>query len=62
LWSEIFTLPRLTEHEPSEPALRRRRRNAVRWRRPKFLMRRRSGASFDPAQIHHGEREIIARD
>jgi len=62
LWSDIFALPQLTEHQPGEPAPRRRRRNAVRWRRPKFLMRRRVGASLDPPPIHYGEHEIIARD
>ena len=61
-WSDIFALPRLTEHKPCEPAPRRRRRNAVRWRRPKFLMRRRVGALLDPASVHLGEREITARD
>jgi Family of unknown function (DUF6101) len=62
LWSDIFALPQLTEHEPCEPALRRRRRNAVRFRRPKFLMRRRVGAPLGPADVHHGEHEMIARD
>jgi Family of unknown function (DUF6101) len=61
-WSDIFALPQLTEHKPSEPTPRRRRRNAVRWRRPKFLMRRQVGASLAPADIHTGEHEIIARD
>lgn len=61
MWSEIFALPQLAECEPPEPAPRRRRRNAVRWRRPKFLMRRRKGAALDPAAVHRGEREIIAR-
>ena len=62
MWSEIFALPQLTEGEPSEPTPRRRRRNAVRWRRPKFLVRRRIGDALNPANLHAGEREIIARD
>jgi hypothetical protein len=41
--------------------MRRRRHNAIRARRPKFLVRRRSGALLNPANIHQGEREIIAR-
>jgi hypothetical protein len=62
MWSEIFALPQLTEGEPSEPTPRRRRRNAVRWRRPKFLVRRRIGEVLNPANVHAGEREIIARE
>jgi hypothetical protein len=62
MWSEIFSLPQLTEHEPSESAPRRRRRNAVHWRRPKFLVRRRVGAALDPATVHRGESEIMARE
>jgi uncharacterized protein DUF6101 len=62
MWSELFALPQLHENEPREPAQRRRRRNAVRWRRPKFLMRRRVGSLLNPAQIYRGEREIIARN
>jgi len=61
-WSEIFALPRLTETLAREPAPRRRRHNAIRARRPKFLVRRRSGDPLNPANLHHGEREIIARD
>jgi len=61
-WSYIFALPQLLEDEPREPAARRRRHNAIRARRPKFLMRRRAGNPLNPANIHQGEREIIARD
>jgi hypothetical protein len=60
-WSEIFALPQLPEDKPSEPAARRRRHNAIRTRRPKFLVRRRAGDLLNPANIHQGEREIIAR-
>jgi hypothetical protein len=59
-WSEIFALPQLDEGT-REPAPRRRRCNAIRARRPKFLMRRRAGIACDLA-VHRGEREIIARN
>ncbi len=62
MWSDIFALPQLPEHETREPAPRRRRHNAIRARRPKFLVRRRGGDLLNPANIHQGEREIIARD
>ena len=62
IWSEIFALPQLPEDKPREPALRRRRHNAIRGRRPKFLVRRRGGNLLNPANLHQGEREIIARD
>ena len=61
MWSDIFSLPQL--HDTArDPAPRRRRRNAIRARRPKFLMRRRVGGLLNPANMHQGEREIIARD
>jgi hypothetical protein len=62
MWSEIFALPQLPEDKVCEPAARRRRHNAIRGRRPKFLVRRRAGDLLNPANIHAGEREIIARD
>jgi hypothetical protein len=62
MWSDIFALPQLPEDKPSEPTQRRRRHNAIRTRRPKFLVRRRGGDLLDPANIHQGECEIIARD
>jgi len=61
IWSEIFALPQLQDNA-REPAPRRRRRNAIRARRPKFLVRRRAGALLNDANIHRGEREIIARN
>ena len=61
-WSDIFALPQLPEETACEPAPRRRRRNAIRARRPKFLVRRRGGGSLDIANVHRDEREIIARD
>ncbi len=62
MWCDIFALPLLPEDAAREPAARRRRHNAIRARRPKFLVRRRRGALLDPANTHRGEREIIARD
>jgi hypothetical protein len=62
MWSDIFALPQLPEDKAREPAQRRRRHNAIRARRPKFLVRRRGGDLLNPANSHQGEREIIARD
>ena len=61
LWSDIFALPMLRD-AAREPAPRRRRRNVIRVRRPKFLVRRRAGDLLEPAKIYRGEREIIARN
>src|SRR5579883_3076180 len=61
LWSDVFALPMLQD-KAREPAQRRRRRNVIRTRRPKFLMRRRPGALLNEAQTYRGEREIIARN
>jgi hypothetical protein len=60
VWSEVFALPQLDEGRRA-PAQRRRRHNVIRTRRPKFLMRRRSGLARE-ATMHRGEREIIARN
>ena len=62
MWSDIFALPQIKEDKTRQPAPRRRRHNAIRARRPKFLVRRRAGGLINPANIHQGEREIIARD
>ena len=62
MWSDILALPLLTEESPREPAARRRRHNAIRPRRPKFLVRRRGGNPINTETIHQDEREIIARD
>jgi hypothetical protein len=61
MWCDIFSLPMLAE-EAREPTPRRRRRNAIRARRPKFPLRRRIAGLLAPAKVHRGEREIIARD
>ena len=44
------------------PTWRRRRRSAIRARRPSILLRRKTGGSIAGATVHGGEREIIARD
>jgi len=62
IWCDIFALSPLPEDKANEPATRRRRHNAIRTRRPKFLVRRRGGDLLNPTSIHQGEREIIARD
>ena len=61
MWSDIFSLPQLPEDSAREPAARRRRHNAIRTRRPKFLVRRRGGDLLNPANLHQGEREIIVK-
>ena len=60
VWSDIFALPQLDEGV-RKPAPRRRRRNAIRNRRPKFLMRRRTAMTRE-LPVHRAEREIIARN
>jgi Family of unknown function (DUF6101) len=61
MWSETFALPQLQDID-HEPAPRRRRRNALRARRPRFLMRRKASELLPCANVYRGEREIIARD
>jgi hypothetical protein len=61
MWSETFALPQLQD-VGIEPAPRRRRRNAIGTRRPRFLMRRKSSELLPCASVYRGEREIIARD
>ncbi|UPJ57945.1 DUF6101 family protein [Bradyrhizobium sp. 192] len=60
IWSELFALPQLDEGA-RKPAARRRRANAIRARRPKFLMRRRVAMARE-LSVHREEREIIARN
>ena len=62
MWAEIFSLPQLPEEKHLAPAPRRRRRNTVSQRRPKFLVRRRVGDTSRELSMHRGEREIIARN
>ena len=44
------------------PTPRRRRRAAIKWRRPSILMRRKPGRPSATPTVHRGEREIIARN
>jgi hypothetical protein len=44
------------------PVERRRRRSAIRQRRPSILLRRKVGRSLANAAVHREEREIIARN
>jgi hypothetical protein len=75
-WGRVLGLPLLvveadgTVREPFErlgaidvgtPSPRRRRRAALKWRRPSILMRRKPGRAADAPQVHRGEGEIIAR-
>jgi hypothetical protein len=77
LWARVLKLPLLvanldgTLHEPfsrvggvrvGTSAPRRRRRTALKARRPLILMRRRPRTLQSRAAIHRGEREIIARN
>jgi len=75
-WGAVLGLPLLVEEaggwrepyrrlggvrvEPTRP--RRRRRSALRKRRPSILMRRLAGKLTEAAPVHRGEREIIARN
>ena len=76
-WGAVLGLPLLVEHEDGswrEPfarlgALRvagvrprRRRRSALKRRRPSILLRRARGKLTDATPVHRGEREIIARN
>jgi hypothetical protein len=45
-----------------QSAPRRRRRAAIKWRRPSILMRRKPGRPAAEPTVHRGEREIIARN
>jgi hypothetical protein len=62
LWSDIFGLPQLQDDPHDEPAQRRRRQNVISKRRPRFLMRRRTGHLLNEPRNYTGEREIIARN
>ncbi|MEA2938276.1 MAG: hypothetical protein QOC56_1780 [Alphaproteobacteria bacterium] len=76
-WARVLGMPLLVAEadgrlrEPFErigavrvatPCLRRRRRTAVKSRRPTLPLRRRPGRSVADAAVHRGEREIIARN
>jgi Family of unknown function (DUF6101) len=54
--------PRLGGVHVGAPTPRRRRRAAVKWRRPRFLMRRKPGRRAATPVVFRGEHEIIARN
>jgi hypothetical protein len=76
-WSRVLGVPLLVDdgdgalREPFRrigrlgvgiPAPRRRRRAAIKWRRPSILMRRKPGRPSAVPTVYRGEREIIARN
>jgi hypothetical protein len=76
-WGRVLGLPLLVVDEDGalrepfrrighigvgSPTPRRRRRAAVKWRRPSILMRRKAGRPPAQPVVHRGEREIIARN
>jgi len=74
-WSEVLGVPLLLANSVASfasaqlghlrierPRPRRRRRSALKKRRPSILMRRRSGKITRATPVHRGEREIIARN
>jgi hypothetical protein len=63
MWGDMFALPQIEDEagDARQPALRRRRRNVIKDRRPKFLVRRKAGQAATEPSIYRGEREIIAR-
>ena len=76
-WGRVLGMPLLvveSENSLREPFLRmgrvnagassarRKRRAAIRWRRPSILMRRKPGRPSAQPQVYRSEREIIARD
>lgn len=77
IWGDVLGVPLLVSnsdgavHEPFErmggvrvtaPGPRRRRRSALKRRRPRMPLRRRAGRVDDTTPVHSGEREIIARN
>jgi len=63
MWGDLFALPQIEDEagDMRQPALRRRRRNVIKDRRPKFLVRRKAARAAAERSVHRGEREIIAR-
>jgi hypothetical protein len=54
--------PRLGGVSIGAPTPRRRRRAAIKWRRPSILLRRKPGRPSTSPIVRRGEREIIARN
>lgn len=74
-WSQVLGVPLLRAEKAAissasltgdlqikRPRPRRRRRSALKARRPLILLRRGSGKLTNATRIHRGEREIIARN
>ncbi|MFY9599527.1 MAG: DUF6101 family protein, partial [Pseudolabrys sp.] len=76
-WSQLLGMPLLLAEQSTgsqaanaqlgdlhieRPRPRRRRRSALKHRRPSILLRRGSGTIGKTTPIHRGEREIIARN
>jgi Family of unknown function (DUF6101) len=75
-WAKVLGLPLLVEEEGAlrepfarlgqlrieRPRPRRRRRSALKGRRPSILLRRIIGKLSNATRIHRGEHEIIARN
>jgi hypothetical protein len=76
-WARVLQLPLLIAEadgrlrEPfarigglrvAAPTARRRKHSAIRGRRPSIFLRRKPGRRLGGAAVHHGEREIIARN
>jgi hypothetical protein len=74
-WSQVLDVPLLLAEQGTQlanaqlgelhverPRLRRRRRSALKARRPAILLRRACGRVIRTAPVHRGEREIIARN
>jgi hypothetical protein len=77
LWGRVLALPLLVDdrngrlRDPfrrlgrvrvDSPTPRRRRKNAIKQRRPSIMLRRRAGRLPAQPAVHRGEREIIARN
>ena len=75
-WSEVLDVPLLLAKQGKHaraadaclgqlqierPRPRRRRRSALKGRRPSILLRRATGNAARRSPVHRGEREIIAR-
>ena len=76
-WARVLKLPLLVADAGGElrepfarmgalrvaaPLARRRKHSTVKARRPSILLRRKPGRRLGGAPVHHGEREIIARN
>jgi len=60
--SSATAIAQLDRLHVERPRPRRRRRSALKARRPSILLRRATGKITNVTPIHHGEQEIIARN